>query len=119
MTPLEKLNSLDRDKHSAFLAFCTSQARGDVVSFNGKCPHFGKAECQWLDDWREFWERELPALGFTTFAEGEPKPALGMVAGSTFTEIQIHITAEGWEAREAYWAAFRDRSAANSTEERA
>ena len=107
MTPLEKLNSLPQQKQRAFLAFFAG-AWGDLqVCVRGDTgeempPFFGKAECEWVP-FREFWQYELPAMGFTTFEESEPRPARGMVPGSTFTTVHIRVTDEGHAAREAYW----------------
>lgn len=109
MTPLEKLNSLDEKEQDAFLAFFAG-ARGNLFgSRRGDTgeemkPKFGKAECEWVSDWRDFWGRKLVELGFVTFKQTNHKPALGMVPGSTCWDIQIRVTDEGWQAREDYWA---------------
>lgn len=112
MTPLDKLNTLDRTERNAFLAFFAG-ARGTMQgSRRGDTgeeikPFFGKAECGWVDDWRDFWGRKLVELGFVTFEEGDPTPALGMVQGSVCWTIEIRATDEGLQAREDYWADWR------------
>lgn len=117
-TPLERLDSLDARERGAFLAFFAG-ARPDLTVFvSGRtglemAPKFGKAECEWVP-FREFWQHKLPALGLTTFEEGPPKPALGAVAGSTFTEVRIGVTKDGSEAREAWWRRVNERSEALS-----
>lgn len=105
--PLEKLESLARTKKLAFLGLFAGArmsihvfTRPDGKEFPVK---FGKTECELIDDWRDFYKRELPSLGLTTFTETEPRPALGMSPGSTFTLVTVGITDEGWQAREAYW----------------
>lgn len=113
-TPLERLDSLDMSERHAFLAFFAG-ARSDLTVFvsgnTGKevAPKFGKAECEEVP-FREFWQHKLPALGLTTFEEGPPKPALGAVAGSTFTEVRIGVTEDGSAAREAWWRRLDQRS---------
>ena len=109
MTPLEKLKMLDHQEQLAFLAFfagaqhnLTAFVRGDTGEQMGVS--FGKAECEWVP-FREFWQDKLPALGFVIFTEGEPRPARGMVEGSTLTKINITPTDEGRAARDAYWVA--------------
>lgn len=113
MTPLERLDALDRTKRNAWLAFFAGARWEMFGSKNGDTgkeypPHFGKAECEWVDDWRDFWGRELVELGFVTFEETEPRPARGMVPGSTCWDIRITPTAEGREAREAWWQRHRE-----------
>lgn len=105
---LEKLDSLSRKKQSAFLglfagAVLTAQVarQADGVEFG---PSFGKYECEDVADWRDFYGRELPSLGLTTFHQTEPRPALGMMPGSVVWNVEIGITDEGLAAREEYWA---------------
>lgn len=107
MTPLEKLEGLDRTKRHAFLALFAG-ARMPIQVLTGPDGKewpvmFGKAECEWVDDWRDFYGRELGELGFATFSETEPRRALGAAPGSMWTHVTITITEEGWLAREAYW----------------
>jgi hypothetical protein len=112
MTPLEELNTLTRTERTAFLAFFAG-ARSNL--FGSRCgdtgqerpPSFGKAECEWVDDWRDFWGRKLVELGFVTFEETEPREAKGMIAGSTCWDIYIRVTEKGFQAREDYWTDWR------------
>lgn len=109
MTPLERLEALDRTKQGAFLALFAGARRTVQVARRGDTgeiipPTFGKAECGWVDDWRDFYGRELPELGLLEFVEEEPRPALGMVDGSTCWNVTVIITEDGWKAREAYWS---------------
>jgi hypothetical protein len=108
MTDLTAFDALSHSEQSAFLALFAG-ARGNLfVAVRGDtgeemAPSFGKAECEWVP-FRPTWQEKFPALGWTTFEESEPKPALGMVKGSTYTEVQIHVTHLGRAVREAYWA---------------
>lgn len=100
---LEDLLAMTTTKRSAFLGLFAGANRS-WRSFNGEAPNIGKAECEWVDDWRDFYSRELVDLGWLTFTESEPRPALGMAPGSTVTSIDIEITADGRNIREAYWS---------------
>lgn len=118
MTPLERLDSLDISERHAFLAFFAGVRSDLIVLVSGDtgreiAPKFGKAECEEVP-FREFWQHKLPALGLTSFEEGPPKPALGAVAGSTFTEVRIGVTKDGSEAREAWWRRHDQRAEALS-----
>lgn len=113
-TPLARLNSLDVQKQRAFLALFAGANRSGQATISGadgqlRFPNFGKAECGWVDDPRDFYSRELPSLGLLEYSETEPRPALGMVPGSTFYTVSIGITADGREAREAWWAEWRTK----------
>lgn len=114
MTPLEKLRTLSRTEQTAFLALFAGARHSSQVCRVGTDspyhkagqiipPSWGKAECGWVDDWHDFYGRKLPELGFTTWDEGEPRPALGMAPRSTCWNVYIGITDEGREAREAHW----------------
>lgn len=102
---LEKFDALTSDKQNAFLALFAG-ARHNIMIFinpDGKRerPHFGKAECEWIDDWEDFYTRELPSLGWIKFEIiTDPKPALGMKPGWTYIEAQIEITPDGQSTRE-------------------
>lgn len=102
------VNALDRTEQSAFLALFAG-CRFPWISFNGKPPTMGKAECEWVDDWREFYGERLKTAGLFRFEEGEPKPALGMAPGSTFVEIDCGPTKLGRDVREAWWAEWQKR----------
>lgn len=100
-------DNLTHREEGAFLAFFAG-ARSKLMCFvrgdtgEAMAPSFGKAECEWVP-FRETWQVKFPALGLTTFEESDPRPALGMVPGSTFTEIHIGVTDFGRAVREAYW----------------
>ena len=109
MTPLEKLDSLDRVKQNAFLGlFAGASSHWRTRSDTDAMPFTGKHECQQVEPWRDFWQRELVELGLITFEEGEPFPTPGATFDSS-TIITIGVTEEGWEAREAFWARVNDR----------
>lgn len=118
MTPLEKLKSLDRTKQTAFFALFAGARQNITIYRNTESeevrrPFFGKAECEWVDDWLDFYGRELPELGLTTWTlDPEVKPALGMAPGWTYQKAAWGITDAGWEARETYWD--RPAKAANN-----
>lgn len=66
-------------------------------------PDFGKAECGWVDDWRDFYKFKLPILRLIEFEETEPRPAPGMIEGSICIEVIVYITDAGREALDAWW----------------
>lgn len=108
MTDLSEFDALSDKEQSAFLALFAGVLGTLCVATRGDTgeemsPSFGKAECEWVP-FRPTWQEKFPALGWIIFEETEPKPALGMVAGSTFTNVTIHVTHLGHEVREAYWA---------------
>ncbi len=78
---------------------------------DGRCPMIGKAECEWVDDWRDFYQRKLPGAGLLTFEESEPKPALGATPGTTYTTIHVHATDLGRAVREAWWNRLEKKTA--------
>lgn len=113
MTDLTAFDALSPDEQSAFLALFAG-ARGNLfVAVRGDtneeiAPSFGKAECEWVP-FRPTWQEKFPSLGWTTFEESEPKPALGMVPGSTYTDVTIHVTHLGHEVRNAVWRRLDER----------
>jgi hypothetical protein len=109
MSPLEKLDALDRTKQSAFLGlFAGASGQWHTRSDTDAMPFTGKHECQQVEPWRDFWQRELVDLGFITFEESEPFPTPGAIFDSS-TIITIGVTDEGRAAREAYWDRVNDR----------
>lgn len=113
MSPHDRFLALLSNEQTALLAlrrapFRTGQwaRRGDTGQ--EFCPDFGKAECGWVDDWWDFYQRKLPEIGFLDFALGEEKPALGMVAGSVCRTITVSLTADGIAALEEDDAAFAE-----------
>jgi hypothetical protein len=104
VTPLERLKSLNVQRQRAFLAlFAGASAQWHTRSDTDAMPMTGKAECEWVQPWRDFWQFELPGLGLITFDESEPQPAPGAIYDSS-TTITIGITDEGRQAREEWWA---------------
>jgi len=106
-TPLDRFLSLPMKERTAFLAFfagarCNLQGSWQADKNLARTPSFGKAECEWVDF--DFWRYKLPGLRLTTYAEGEPRCALGMVPGSVVWDITIGVTEDGWAARDAYLA---------------
>ena len=101
-TGLKFIDSLPRREQNAFLALFAG-ARFPWKSFNGRQPFIGKAECEWVDDWRDFYGERLKKAGLFRFEVGEPRPALGMAPGSTCVEIDCGPTGLGYLVREAWW----------------
>jgi len=105
---IAKLDAMPRDKQAAFLALFAGAwlAFPIFISPEGhkQRPGFGKHECEQIDDWEDFYTRELPALGWIKFVTtGEPMPALGGRPGETYINAAIKITEDGWKVREEYW----------------
>lgn len=97
------IKALPTSEEDAFLALFAG-ARFSWKSFNGQAPRIGKAECEWVSDWRDFYGVRLKNAGLFYFDEGVPKPALGMAPGSTCVEIDCGPTELGYAVREAWWA---------------
>jgi hypothetical protein len=112
-TPLERLESLTEDEQGAFLALFSGgrcHLQGAWSSERGLSRiSFGKAECDWADF--DLWRYKLPGLRLTNYEEGPRKAALGMAPGSVVWSITIRVTDDGLEAREAYWAKWREEFA--------
>jgi hypothetical protein len=105
---LAKLDALPPDKQAAFLALFAGAVH-DVFVLIGPDgtkfpPHFGKYECERVAGWEDFYMRELPALGWIEVTESERKAALGAAPGSTCYHMEIVITRDGRNVREAYWS---------------
>jgi hypothetical protein len=96
------IDGLSSDELRAFLGLFAG-ARFPWTSFNGEAPFIGKAECEWVPDWRDFYGKRLKGAGLFRFKEGSPHPALGMSPGSTFVDIDCGPTALGYDVREAWW----------------
>lgn len=110
-TPLERLESLPKDEQTAFLALfagARSLLQGSWRADTGTAfkPSFGKAECEWVSP--DLWRYRLPGLRLANYEEGPRRVALGMSPGSVVWDVHIHVTDEGREAREAYWAKWRN-----------
>lgn len=115
ITPLQKLRNLPRDKQRAFLALFAG-ARTHITIYRHKDgtvkrPKWGKAECEWVEDWQAFYFRELVDLGFMKPEKLHTFTALGMGNGTDWTgeEWEMQITDDGFAAREAWWADWRAR----------
>lgn len=102
------IDALDRVERTAFLAMFAG-ARCRVVSFNGERPSFGKAECEWVEEWRDFYGVRLSGAGLVAFEEEAPKPALGMHKGSTYINLVIAATGLGYAVREAWWKRWNEQ----------
>jgi len=61
------IDGLDRTERTAFLGLFAG-ARFPWTSFNGGKPTTGKAECEWVDDWRDFYGVRLVAAGLFHFS---------------------------------------------------
>ncbi len=100
---LAYLDSLQATERRAYLGLFAG-ARGTLTVFSDqKAPSFGKAECEWVEDWRDFYLDRLVKAGFLTFTETEPKPARGGHPGVTWTTVELQVTQLGWDVREAWW----------------
>lgn len=113
MTDLDRFDALDQVKQRAFLGLFAGARSRLQVAWRGDtgeelAPSFGKAECEWVDDWRDFYGRELPGLGWLIFTESEKRPALGMCPGSFVATVEIEVTEAGAAVREAWWARWSD-----------
>ena len=110
-TPLERLESLFEFEKTAFLAFFAGgrgnlQGAWSADSARMIPISFGKAECEWVSF--DLWQYKLPGLRLTNYSEGERRVALGMAPGSVVWDINIIATNDGWDAKNAYWAQFRE-----------
>lgn len=106
-TALEKFQALPDDKRSAFLALFAGAFRHIMIFINAdgtkRPPFWGKAECEWIKDWENFYFKELPDLGFMKPRMEEEGVAKGSTPGTTWQKWDMLITDEGHDAREAYW----------------
>ena len=113
--PLDRLRSLPKEKVSAFLALFAG-ARSYITIYQHedgtvRPPSWGKAECEWIEDWKGFYFGELVELGFMQPERVREFPALGMGNGKEWRgeEWCMRITDDGHDAREAYWAGWKAR----------
>ena len=114
-TPLQRLQALSPVKEAAFLALFAG-ARSYITIFRHKGgtvkpPHWGKAECEWVDDWEDFYFRELVDLGLMKPKKERTFSALGLGDGTDWTgeEWEMLLTDEGFSACEAWWADWKDQ----------
>lgn len=108
------LDGLPRQELNAFLALFAGARFPWTIYDNGRVPFIGKAECEWIEDWRGFYANRLPAAGLFFWEEGESGDALGMVLkedGSyhRWTRINCGPTDLGFDVREAWWDRFHKR----------
>ncbi len=109
-TPIQRLNALSRKKQTAFLALFAG-AFNSIHIYRHKDgraplrPFWGKAECEWVEDWQDFYFREVVDLGFMKPEKAKEGPALGIGNGKewTFEIWDMWVTEDGFAAREAYW----------------
>lgn len=106
------VKSLDNTELNAFLALFSGARFPWTIYDNGRAPFIGKAECEWVEDWRGFYAERLPAAGLFRWVEGESGPALGMVRKEngdyhTWTRVDCGPTDLAFDVREAYWADWR------------
>lgn len=108
------IDSLDVTERRAFLGLFAGARFPWTIYDNGKPPFIGKAECEWVEDWRDFYAHRLPAAGLFSWSEGESGPALGMIRKPdgemhTWTRIDCGPTELGRLVREAWWARWKER----------
>jgi hypothetical protein len=102
------IDSLNSTERRAFLGLFAGARFPWTIYDDGRRPFIGKAECEWVEDWRGFYSRRLPKAGLFHWSEGESGPALGMVRKAngyyhTWTRIDCGPTELGWDVREAWW----------------
>ena len=105
---LSFIDALPREERTAFLALFAGARFPWTIYDDGKAPFIGKAECEWVEDWRDFYANRLPAAGLFFWREGETGPALGMVRKANgeyhnWTRVDCGPTELGWQVREAWW----------------
>lgn len=110
---LSFLDALSGTERAAFLALFAGARFPWTVFDNGRAPFIGKAECEWVEDWRDFYAVRLPAAGLFFWEEGEGGPALGMIRKPngdyhTWTRINCGPTELGWRVRELWWERLSD-----------
>lgn len=95
---LDFLDALPSVERRAFLGLFAGARSPWRARSDGGCPMIGKAECEWVDDWRDFYGRKLPAAGLITFEEEGDK-------------IYVHATDLGRAVREAWWDRLNEKAA--------
>ncbi len=108
------IDSLDPTELNAFLGLFAGARFPWTIYDDGTAPRIGKAECEWVEDWRDFYANRLPAAGLFRWQEGESGPALGMIRkadGShhTWTRIDCGPTELGRAVRTAWWERWKAR----------
>ncbi len=105
------IDALDETEENAFLALFAGARFPWTIYDDGRPPFIGKAECEWVKDWRDFYAVRLPAVGLFYWEEGETGPALGMVRKQNgelhnWTRINCGPTELGLRVRNAWWERF-------------
>ena len=105
---LKFLDELEPVERRAFLGLFAGARFPWTIYDNGEGPFIGKAECEWVEDWRGFYAERLLAAGLFRWQEGESGPALGMIRKEngdyhTWTRIDCGPTELGWLVRKAWW----------------
>jgi hypothetical protein len=103
------LDALPRVEQTAFLGLFAGARFPWTIYDDGRGPFIGKAECEWVEDWRGFYAERLPAAGLFFWKEGETGDALGMVRKANgdyhkWTRVDCGPTGLGFDVREAWWA---------------
>jgi len=111
---LKFLDSLNNTEKGAFLALFAGARFPWMIYDDGRAPFIGKAECEWVEDWRGFYAVRLPAAGLFFWEEGESRPALGMSRKPNgeyhiWTRVNCGPTELGRQVRDAWWARFNAR----------
>ena len=106
------LKALPEKEEWAFLALFAGARFPWMIFDNGEGPSIGKAECEWVEDWRGFYAERLPAAGLFFWEEGDSGDALGMVRKANgdyhrWTRINCGPTDLGFAVREAWWDEWR------------
>ena len=96
------IDALNITERRAFLGLFAGASQ-TVTSNNGDCPMMGKAECERVTDWRDFYGERLPAAGLTTFSTKPPYHPSFAREGWMAQEVDISPTALGCAVREAWW----------------
>jgi hypothetical protein len=110
------IDGLNSTELNAFLGLFAGARFPWTIFDDGRSPFIGKAECEWVKDWRGFYAECLPAVGLFRWVEGESGDALGMVLkpdGSyhRWTRIDCGPTDLAWDVREAWWDRSNNRVA--------
>jgi hypothetical protein len=118
------VKALPKVEERAFLGLFAGARFPWTIYDNGRAPFIGKAECEWVEDWRGFYAERLPAAGLFFWEEGESGDALGMVRKADgsyhrWTRINCGPTELGWAVREAWWEDLNAAVLRREREERA
>lgn len=109
------IDALPHVERTAFLGLFAGARFPWTIYDDGRAPFIGKAECEWVEDWRGFYAERLPAVDLFFWEEGETGDALGMVRKPNgeyhkWTKINCGPTSRGWAVRDAWWDRLNTRS---------